>query len=383
MIAVAYYGSRKRFGLTSPEASALRSWVYIASARGHYSASSETTLDSDLGVIRDGGDLKAAVELQLGRLHIDVADLVGRSKRSALFPMAYLALKARGAKDWRSQLELSLRHQGRDHSIEYHHIFPRKSLKEAEYEPDQINEIANMAFIAGGTNRSLSSKPASEYLKDILQKNGKKALEDHCIPTDPSLWELTAYPAFLEYRRAALARAINDFIASGRPVEESLDAAQMIANGEGESLEFKSSSRWDYRAGSVNKALELVIVKSAAGMLNAKGGDLLIGVDDKGVSIGLQQDYGTLSTRPNQDGYEQFLVNLFSTSFGKDVSASLSISFQVIGEKDICVVRIPRSSKAVYVADGNREKFFVRTGNTTQELSTKEAVAYIRDHWPK
>jgi hypothetical protein len=380
---VAYFGSRKLFKLTSSEASALRSWVYIASARGHYSASSETTLDSDLGIIRDGGDLKAAVELQLGRLHIDVADLVGRNKRSALFPMAYLALKAKGAKDWRSQLELSLRHQGRDHSIEYHHIFPRKTLKEAEYDADQINEIANMAFIAGGTNRSLSAKPASEYLKEILENNGKAALEDHCIPTDPSLWEVSAYPAFLEYRRAALARAINDFIAINRPTEQRTNVVEMIANGEGESLEFKSSSRWDYQKDSVNKALELVIVKSAAGMLNAKGGALLIGVDDKGAPIGLQRDYGTLSTRPNRDGYEQFLVTLFSTSFGKDVSALLSISFQEIGGQDVCFIQIPRGSKPVYVADANREKFFVRTGNTTQELSTKEAVAYIKDHWPK
>jgi len=157
----------------------------------------------------------------------------------------------------------------------------------------------------------------------------------------------------------------------------------MIANGEGESLEFKSSARWDYREGSVNKALELVIVKSTAGMLNAKGGVLLIGVDDKGVPIGLEKDYGTLSKRPNRDGYEQFLINLFSTAFGKDVSAALSVSFQETSGQDICVLRVPRSSKAVYVTDGSRDKFFVRVGNTTQEMTTKESVAYVKEHWPK
>ena len=355
--------------------------MYIASSRGHYSASSETTLDSDLSIIRDGGDLKAAVELQLGRLHIDAADLVGRSKRSALFPMAYLALKARGAKDWRSQLELSLRHQGRDHSIEYHHIFPRKSLKEAGYEADQINEIANMAFIAGGTNRSISSKPASDYLKEILEKNGKEGLESHCIPTDPALWDVAAYPAFLEYRRAALVRAINELIAIDRTARDPIDVVAMIANGEGESLELKSSTRWDYRAGSVNKALELVIVKSTAGMLNAKGGTVLIGVGDGGNVVGLQKDYETLSTRPDRDGYSQLLVNLFSASFGKDVSALLTITFQDLGGQDICIVQIPRSSKPVYVSEGNRERLFVRVGNTTQELNTKESVTYVKNHW--
>jgi hypothetical protein len=383
VIAVAYYGSQNNFTLTTAEASALRSWVYIASARGHYSAATETTLDSDLGIIRNHGDLKAALELQLGRLYVSPADLIGRGKRSALFPMAYLALKDRGAKDWRSQLELSLSHQGRDHSIEYHHIFSKKSLKEAGYEGEQINEIANMAFIAGGTNRSISSKPASSYLGEILQNNGKEALEAHCIPTDPSLWEISAYPMFLEYRRAALARVINDFIAIDRAAEIPLDAVAMIADGESDSLEFKASARWDYRERSINKALEFVIVKSTAGMLNARGGFLLIGVDDNGAIVGLQQDYLTLSTRPNRDGYEQLLMSLFSTSFGKDVSASLSIRFQEIGGMDICLVQIPRSSKPVYVSDGNRERLFVRAGNTTQELNTRESVAYVRDHWPK
>ena len=381
-IAVAYYGSKKSFKLSGSEASALRSWVYIASARGHYGSSSETTLDSDLGTIRDGGDLKVAVELQLGRLHIDAADLVGKGKRSALFPMAYLALKSRGAKDWRSQLELSLRHQGRDHSIEYHHIFPKKTLKEAGYEAEQMNEIANMAFIAGGTNRSLSAKPAAEYLSEILAKNGKDALEAHCIPTDPALWEVSAYPSFLEYRRAALARAINDFIAINRSATQPLDLGEILARGESESLEFKSSARWDYRSSSLNKGLEFVIVKSTAGLLNGKGGMLLIGVDDKGAPVGLTCDYQTLSTRPNRDGYSQFLISLFSSSFGKDVSASLSITFREHGDKDICLVEVPRSAKPVYVADGNRERLFVRAGNTTQELNTKESVAYVKSHWP-
>ena len=40
----------------------------------------------------------------------------------------------------------------------------------------------------------------------------------------------------------------------------------MIANGEGESVEFKSSTRWDYRAGAINKGLE-----SRQGFTNCSG----------------------------------------------------------------------------------------------------------------
>jgi hypothetical protein len=379
LISVAYYGSRKQFSLAPGEETSLRKWLYIANARGHYSASSETVLDSDLSIIREDGDLISALEHQLGRLRVEPADFVGRGKQSALFAMAYLALKARGAKDWRSQLELSLAHQG-DHSIEYHHIFPRRALKKAGYDSGETNEIANMAFIAGGTNRSLSATPASQYLAEVLQKQGKEALESHCIPIDPALWELDGYRRFLEFRRAALAQAINEFInLSGQGHE--IDVAAIVADGETDVVEFKSSARWDYKANSQNKSLENVIVKTIAGLLNGKGGTLLIGVDDEGEIVGLEQDYQTLSTRPDRDGYQQFLVNLLSSSLGKDVSASLSISVQSVNGRDVCAIQVPKSGKGVYVRDGQQTRFFLRTGNTTQELNTKETVDYIAKHW--
>lgn len=379
LISVAYYGSQKQFNLTSGEEISLRKWMYIANARSHYSASSETVLDSDLNIIREGGDLIGTLEHQLGRLRVEPADLVERGKQSVLFAMAYLTLKSRGAKDWRSQLELSLAHQG-EHSIEFHHIFPTTILKKAVYDSGEINEIANMAFIAGGTNRSLSATPASEYLAEVLAKQGKEALTSHCIPIDPDLWEVGNYRQFLEVRRAALAQAINEFIdLSGQ--ENTIDVAALIAEGENDMVEFKSSARWDYKTSSQNKSLESVIAKTVAGFLNGNGGELLIGVDDKGKIVGLEKDYQTLSTRPDRDGYQQFLVNLLSSSLGKDVCASLSIAIQSVDGKDICAIQVPRSGNAVYVREGQLMRFFARTGNTTQELNTKEAVEYTAKHW--
>jgi len=64
------------------------------------------------------------LQQQLRRFEILPAELAGRGQRSALFSMAYLALKAHGARNWRTRLMLSLTHQGRFHFIEHHHIFP-------------------------------------------------------------------------------------------------------------------------------------------------------------------------------------------------------------------------------------------------------------------
>ncbi|MEK6286044.1 MAG: DUF262 domain-containing protein [Acidobacteriota bacterium] len=167
IITIAFYAMHQHYQLTRSDEAELRRWLYVANARGHYSGSSETTLDVDLNIIsRDGttNDLLEVLRQQLGRFEIEPSDFKGRGQRSALFSTAYLALKARGAKDWRSRLGLSLTHQGRFDFIEHHHIFPKSLLRKAEYSKSEINEIANMAFVSGGTNRSIASKPPEEYL---------------------------------------------------------------------------------------------------------------------------------------------------------------------------------------------------------------------------
>jgi hypothetical protein len=105
-------------------------------------------------------------------------------------------------------------HQGNQHRIEYHHIFPKALLPNAGYEKSEINEIANMAFISGSANRRISKKPPVEYFPGIIEKRGQDALEACLIPMDQTLWDIARYRDFLDYRRNQLALAINRFIDS-------------------------------------------------------------------------------------------------------------------------------------------------------------------------
>ncbi len=202
--------------LTAVEQSALLHWLLVANARGRYSrGSTETLLNEDLAIIFRTGNIAALLEPvrgQFGRLHIEPVDLAARGANSPLFSLSYLALKDAGAKDWYSGLGLSLTHQGRLHFIQWHHIIPKSLLKQT-YETGEINEIANMAFITGQTNRRISNKQAGSYLPDIVAKQGVAALEAQCVPSDPALWELDNYRQFLQIRREALATCMNAFIA--------------------------------------------------------------------------------------------------------------------------------------------------------------------------
>ena len=202
--------------LTADEQSKLLHWLLVANARGRYSrGSTETLLNEDLNIVFKSGDigaLLAPVKRQFGRLHVEPGDLAARGVNSPLFSLAYLALKDAGAKDWYSGLGLSLTHQGKLHFIQWHHIIPKSLLKQKGYETGEINEIANMAFITGQTNRRISNKDASSYLVDVVAKQGKTALESQCVPTDPELWSIDNYRGFLKHRREALADCMNQFI---------------------------------------------------------------------------------------------------------------------------------------------------------------------------
>lgn len=212
---IAAVSRKKDNKLSADEQRQLLHWLLVANARGRYSrGSTETLLNEDLAIIFRTGDVAALMEpvkRQFGRLHVESSDLQGRGVNSPLFSLAYLALKAAGAKDWYSGLGLSLTHQGKLHFIQWHHVIPKSLLKE-KYETGEINEIANMAFITGQTNRRISNKEAVNYLREVVAKQGEAALHSQCVPVDETLWSTDRYRDFLKLRREALAHRMNAFI---------------------------------------------------------------------------------------------------------------------------------------------------------------------------
>jgi hypothetical protein len=217
LVPLAVYSSLNGENLTPQQEKALLRWLYLAHMRGHYGmGSSESILDADLSTLfktKSIDDLISQLHLHVKKFVVDVDDLVNRSIRSPLFSMLYFVLKHNGAKDWLSGLQLSDKHTGRAHTIQYHHIFPKSLLHEAKYDKKEINEIANMAFIGGKTNRHILNKEPVVYLeKEVLAKRGEDALTSQLVPLDKGLWEMEKYRDFLTYRREAIAKAINDFM---------------------------------------------------------------------------------------------------------------------------------------------------------------------------
>jgi hypothetical protein len=156
----------------------------------------------------------------------------------------------------------------------------------------------------------------------------------------------------------------------------------LIAAGESASLEFKSSARWDLKENRANKAMEQVVVKTVAAFLNVEsGGTLLLGIDDGGNVLGLEDDYKTMGKK-NRDGYENWLTGMLLGEFGKDASPLIRITFHEIGGKDICQVALKHSPRPIFVKDTNGEHLHIRTGNSTRTLTARETVEYCKQRWP-
>jgi len=217
LITIAYYGHKRDYELSPVESKMLRHWVLSANAKGRYSrGSSETLLDQDIATLRDGGGAQEMIDRlrqQVGRLDIEPDELAGKSQRSALFKTMFLAFRAADAKDWRSQVSIALDHSGVQHKLQFHHIFPKAVLKDT-YTGRQADDISNLCFIAGKTNRQISDKPPKEYFPPMIEKSGLAAFESQCIPTDTALLGVQEYNEFLQKRRTLLAHRLNEFLTS-------------------------------------------------------------------------------------------------------------------------------------------------------------------------
>ncbi|QDV81047.1 GmrSD restriction endonuclease domain-containing protein [Botrimarina mediterranea] len=222
MNSLAYYGHYKNYSLSPQEEADLRYWLYVANTKGRYSrGSSETLLDQDLTRIRDGRGVEGMIESlksQFGRLDITPGELEGRNARSAYFKTLFLAFRKDGAKDWTSNLNISLSHSGKQHALQFHHIFPKALLK-GQYRPVVVNDIANLAFIGGKTNRRISNKAPEKYFPEIIEKQGKGVLAAQCIPSDNGVLSTERFTDFLSARRSLIADRLNCFLKDARTIQ--------------------------------------------------------------------------------------------------------------------------------------------------------------------
>lgn len=158
---------------------------------------------------------------------------------------------------------------------------------------------------------------------------------------------------------------------------------ELIVRGESAEVEFKSTARWNIHTRTRDDGIELAIAKTVAGFLNADGGTLVIGVDDGGNPLGLDDDLA-LMKQPDHDRYELWLTDHLQRTLGKPAIAFITVEFADYRGKPVVGIRIEPSDRPVFLDEpkgGRTADFYVRMGNSTRKLLTDEFAEYRSSRW--
>lgn len=150
-------------------------------------------------------------------------------------------------------------------------------------------------------------------------------------------------------------------------------------------LEFKSSIAYPAEAIGCDIDTQMkVIVKTLAGFMNANGGKLLIGVNDNGEAIGIENEYELLNSsqkdsyhyKTDKDGYQSKIrvsIRHYLTNVAEDY---VSISFLEHKEKTICSIDIQPSKSVIWF---NEREAYKRLGNSTIHLRSASIEKLVLD----
>ncbi len=159
--------------------------------------------------------------------------------------------------------------------------------------------------------------------------------------------------------------------------EAGRQVGSIIREGENDVIEFKSTLRWDIRAGKTNQAVERACLKTIAAFLNSAGGVLLIGVRDDGSIEGIESDKFV-----NDDKFLLHLWTLIRTCLGRDISPYIRTKLEKIEDKTVCVVHCHQSTRPVFLRQpGFDEAYYIRVGPSSNAMDISEALKYIADHF--
>lgn len=387
---VVYIFKKGKDPLTQDEIKKIIKWFYYSQIRQRYISQLPQKLDKDIGIVVKSenpfDELLNIIRLERP-LEISPDEFIGVDIRNALYSLMRWYFKSKNAICFTTGVGIR-QNMGKKYSLEWDHIFPYSVLKEYGYNMNNrfkyalAQEITNRIILTQVANRRKSNKLAVDYLRQVREKY-PEALKLQSIPEDESLWEIDQFENFLEERRKILAKELNNFLNNITVTEDSVEeisVEELVREGESNELEFKSSMRWDYKEERVDKKIEEVIMKSISAFSNGEGGTLIVGVDDEGTVVGLERDYRSL--QGGRDEFELHLKNLLNKNFGKVFSATnIKISFHSVEDSDICKIDVPKGNKPLYLEvtrnDQKLEKFYLRSGNTSQELGLSEITDYI------
>lgn len=374
-------------------------WFFMSSLTARYTSSPESRMEFDLARLRTVTGVDGFLAL-LDRICDETItndfwqitlpnDLATSAARSPSLFAFFASLVLNGAKVLFSDVKVSDRldpalHASRD-ALERHHLFPKHHLHCIGIKDQRdINQIANHTLVEWHDNGKISNAAPEKYVPTLAERlSEKRDLEqmyrDHALPDG---WESMQYLEFLAKRRELMAaqirRAYESLAPTGRttPANE-LTIADIVRGGETKSTEFKATLRMNLHTGQPDGRMEHSSLKTIVGMLNSNaGGTLVIGVMDDGSAIGIDAD-----GFPNEDKMNLHLASLVGARIGATYSMYIHPRFEDYDAVRVLAVECLPARSPAFLKDGSIERFYVRSGTSTVELTGHQQHQFIRERF--
>lgn len=152
------------------------------------------------------------------------------------------------------------------------------------------------------------------------------------------------------------------------------DLKALIAGGEGDRVEFKSTMRWCLRSDEPRHEVELAWLKTVVAFLNTRGGTVLIGVADDGSVLGMEAD-----RFKNDDRCLLYLNNRLQQNVGVEFLPFLRYALHPLGERSIVVLQVLPADHPAFLTDNGDDQFYVRMGPANRRLNLRQTFRYLED----
>jgi type I restriction enzyme R subunit len=149
-----------------------------------------------------------------------------------------------------------------------------------------------------------------------------------------------------------------------------------IQAGETKHRELKATLRWNLHTEENDDRVTHAALKTIAAFQNSEGGVLYLGVGDEGEIVGVEHD-----GFPNDDKFLLHLSNVVKSAMGRAAAARIAARVWMLGGKAVCRVECPPSPKPVFLKFRGEEKFYVRSGPSTEEMGVSEMHEYVGERF--
>lgn len=210
-------------------------FTLVAMLWGRYSGATEATLEKDVRFIRERNSfdliIKEIAQQRGNRIFPTIDDIRDKGTNTTILKIIQISILSKKPHDWFDpSLPLVPSNGTAAYSIENHHIFSKKLLKQlipttlGKTENIVTNQVANIAFITSLTNKNIADAGPSLYLKNV----NKSELVKQYIPTDEDLWapDFETYCKFINERSRLIKEGIAAFLKSFYPdfkIESEID----------------------------------------------------------------------------------------------------------------------------------------------------------------